>query len=67
MKAAQRHVAPGEDDLPCGMEGGQRHVAADEDLAPAQWADVLHEHMELRDVRWDDYVFHGQSVPRGRQ
>jgi hypothetical protein len=50
-----------------GMEGGKRHVAADEDLAPAQRADVLHDHMELRDVGWDDCVFHGQSVPRGRQ
>ena len=46
-KAMQMHIAPGEDDLQRGMEGGQRHVAADKKTTPDQWADPLHDHTEL--------------------
>ena len=49
----QMHVAPGEDDLERGMEGGQGHVAADEEATPDQRADPLHDHAELIDAGWD--------------
>jgi hypothetical protein len=44
------HVAPGEDNLERGMEGGQGHVAAEEEATPDQRADPLHHDPELIDM-----------------
>jgi hypothetical protein len=52
-KAMEMHIAPGEDELQRGIEGGQGHVAADEEPAPNQRTDALHDHAELVDARWD--------------
>jgi hypothetical protein len=61
-------VAPREDNLECGMEGGQGHVATEEEATPDQGADPLHHHPELIDVRWGNCLFHkvrGNGVPAG--
>jgi hypothetical protein len=49
----QMHVAPGEDNLERGMEGGQGHVARDEEATPDWRADPLQDHAGLIDAGWD--------------
>ena len=61
----QMQIAPREDDLERGMEGGQGHITADEEATPDQWADPLHHHPELIDMRWSISMFHGRRVPQG--
>ena len=51
VKRVEMGVAPREDDLQCGMEGGQGYVAADKEPAPDQRTDALHDHTELIDAR----------------
>jgi hypothetical protein len=51
VKRVEIGVAPGEDDLQRGMEGGQGHVAADEKPAPDQRTDSLYDDTELIDIR----------------
>jgi hypothetical protein len=51
VKRLEVGVAPREDNLECGMEGGQRHVATHEEATPDQRANTLHNHTELIDVR----------------
>jgi hypothetical protein len=61
----QMQIAPREDDLERGMEGGQGHITADEEATPDQWADPLNDHPELIDMRWGISMFHGRRVPQG--
>jgi hypothetical protein len=41
MEVMSMYVAPGEDNLERGMEGGQGHVAREEEATPAQRADPV--------------------------
>jgi hypothetical protein len=61
----QMQIAPREDDLERGMEGGQGHITADEEATPDQWADPLNDHPELIDIRWGISMFRGRRVPQG--
>jgi hypothetical protein len=60
----QMQIAPCEDDLERGMEGGQGHLTADEEATPNQRADPLHDRPELIDMRWGKSLFHGRRVPQ---
>ena len=46
----QMQIAPREDDLERGMEGGQGHITADEEATPDQRTDALQDHAELIDA-----------------
>jgi hypothetical protein len=67
VKGVQRGIAPREDDLERGMEGGQGHITADEEATPDQRADPRNDHPELIDMRWGISMFHGRRVPQGSE
>jgi hypothetical protein len=51
MRKACSCVAPREDGLQRGMEGGRRYVATDDNTAQISRADALQDHTELVDAK----------------